>query len=499
MAKKTLNRTLFHVLASCIVLVWILMIALLVRKVHFREPDAGPGLATAQSESSLNDREWKEIFLKERKVGYAVSMITSFDQGYYLQDELFLQLNLMGLERSLYVATQAQVDQAFLLKTFRTTMTSGVVRFAVSGRVEDRSLVVTTAGGGATRRQSIPLESPPMLSAGLSHLFKLRRPAVGEQYRVPVFDPSTLTQKELVLRVTEKEDLTVNRIVYEVHRIESEVWGKRITLWVDEAGRALKEEGFMGFTVVSSSAAKAPRGIRAEESGDLYEMQAVKPDRLLQNPERVVFLKLELEGVDVFPSHAGQHRQRMQGKDLEITMEGLPPKGTLELPFQNLPGEVKPFLEPDFNLESDDPRMIEAAQRASKGTRDPVEAARRLLDWVYRHVDKKPVLTMPSALEVLRTREGDCNEHAALLTALLRAAGIPARVCIGLVYTRDRFYYHAWTEAWLGTWVSMDATMNQMPVDATHITWTEGNLSRQGEIAGLVGDLKIKVLEYRHD
>ena len=106
---------------------------------------------------------------------------------------------------------------------------------------------------------------------------------------------------------------------------------------------------------------------------------------------------------------------------------------------------------------------------------------------------------MPSALEVLRTREGDCNEHATLLTTLLRAAGIPARLCIGLVYTRDKFYYHAWTEAWLGSWISMDATLNQMPADATHIKWAEGNLSRQVEIAQLIGEIKIEVMDFRHD
>ena len=33
---------------------------------------------------------------------------------------------------------------------------------------------------------------------------------------------------------------------------------------------------------------------------------------------------------------------------------------------------------------------------------------------------------MPSALETLKHRQGDCNEHAVLLTALARASGIPA-------------------------------------------------------------------------
>ena len=100
---------------------------------------------------------------------------------------------------------------------------------------------------------------------------------------------------------------------------------------------------------------------------------------------------------------------------------------------------------------------------------------------------------------MLRTRAGDCNEHATLLTALLRAAGIPARLSIGLVYTRDKFYYHAWTEAYLGEWISMDATLDQMPADASHIKLLEGNLDKQVQIAGLIGELKVQILDYRHD
>ena len=162
-------------------------------------------------------------------------------------------------------------------------------------------------------------------------------------------------------------------------------------------------------------------------------------------------------------------------------------------------GGMKPYLEPELNIQSDDEEIRRKAREICGPDREPTTVARKLLDWVYRNVDKKPVLSIPSALEVLRTRAGDCNEHATLLTALLRAAGIPGRLCIGLVYTRDKFYYHAWTEAYLGEWISMDATLNQMPADASHVKILEGNLDKQVEIAGLIGELKVQILDQRHD
>jgi transglutaminase-like putative cysteine protease len=82
---------------------------------------------------------------------------------------------------------------------------------------------------------------------------------------------------------------------------------------------------------------------------------------------------------------------------------------------------------------------------------------------------------------------------------LLRASGIPARLSVGLVYSRNKFFYHAWTEAYVGEWISMDATLNQLPADVSHIRLISGNLDKQIEIMGLIGKLKLEVLNFEYD
>ena len=104
-------------------------------------------------------------------------------------------------------------------------------------------------------------------------------------------------------------------------------------------------------------------------------------------------------------------------------------------------------------------------------------------------------MTVPSAREVLRALRGDCNEHAVLVTALARAAGIPARVVAGVVYLDDGFFYHAWSELWLGAWVSADAVLDQMPVDATHVKLVEGGPERHLQLAQVIGRLSFAILE----
>jgi transglutaminase-like putative cysteine protease len=160
---------------------------------------------------------------------------------------------------------------------------------------------------------------------------------------------------------------------------------------------------------------------------------------------------------------------------------------------------MKPFLQSEINIQSDSREIMDMARRIAGKGKDPVSAARRLMFWLYKNVKKRPVVAVPSAMDVLKTRVGDCNEHAVLLTAFLRSLGIPARQCVGIVYVRGGFYYHAWTEAFLGEWVSMDPTLNQMPVDATHIKFIEGGLDRQVEIIALIGKVKLEVSDYGYD
>jgi hypothetical protein len=490
----TRGRLVFHLFGIILVGAWLILMVLLVHRTEFSENKAGSSGEFTAKTIETQDKEWREIYLKDRKVGYTVSLIRAFKEGYFIQEELFLKLNLMGLGRNLYSLTQAQVDEKLLLKSFQFLMTSGVVRFRMSGKVEEGVLVLSSGSQSAKR---IKLAQTPMVGSSMTYFFRSRKVKVGDVFQLPFFDPSTMMQKELVIKVAGKETLTLHRVAYEAFRLETDLFGKPIFFWIDENGETLKEEGFMGLTTVKSNALRAPQNV--EGGTDLYEMTAVVPDRPLKDSARVSYLKMKVEGVDKMDPVLNRGRQKLHEGVLEVEKEKIPVQASYSLGQQEFPAEWKASLEPEFNIESGDKEILEAVRRIAGDDRNPVSVAKKILKWVYRNVEKKPVLSIPSALEVLRTRAGDCNEHATLLTALLRAAGIPARLSIGLVYTRNKFYYHAWTEAYLGEWISMDATLDQMPADASHIKLIEGNLDKQVQVAGLIGELKVQILDYRYD
>ena len=70
---------------------------------------------------------------------------------------------------------------------------------------------------------------------------------------------------------------------------------------------------------------------------------------------------------------------------------------------------------------------------------------------------------------------GDCRQYAMLTAALCRAAGVPARTALGLVYDKDPekgpiLAFHMWTEVFVGgRWMGIDAVWGEGGVGADHL------------------------------
>ena len=158
-------------------------------------------------------------------------------------------------------------------------------------------------------------------------------------------------------------------------------------------------------------------------------------------------------------------------------------------------GAHESYLSPSYLIQSEDELIKSQAREIIEDERDPAKAAETINSWVFKNLKKEGTVSLPNALDVLKTKKGDCNEHAALFAALARAAGIPTKLVMGTIYIDGRFYYHAWNEVYLGRWVAVDSTYGQLPADATHIKLIEGDIKKSAEIMKVVGKIKIKVLE----
>jgi hypothetical protein len=277
-----------------------------------------------------------------------------------------------------------------------------------------------------------------------------------------------------------------------------------VRAWVDEQGRVVEMQHTLGFSLRRTAYEIAfenwrldgglrPRAVAANR--DVLETTAIAAAASLtgRQPGRLV-VRLRDANLDGFSLDGG--RQAFQGDTLVITREDSSPGGgqyTMPMPLANRMS-FRRELSPEPLVQSGDPRIIAVARRIRGDTRDPVVAARRINQWVHDSLEKAVAITIPSAIQVLDARKGDCNEHTQLFIALSRAAGIPARAAAGLAHVGNKFYYHAWPEVFVGKWIAVDPTFGQFPADAAHLRFVYGGLARQTELLRLMGTLKIDVL-----
>lgn len=91
------------------------------------------------------------------------------------------------------------------------------------------------------------------------------------------------------------------------------------------------------------------------------------------------------------------------------------------------------FLEPAPGIQCDHPEVLELARKIIKGSANDRQAAARLFTWVRDTVRYSPYVPFDDlndylALSTLERGKGYCVQKSALLCALARAAGIPARL-----------------------------------------------------------------------
>jgi hypothetical protein len=215
----------------------------------------------------------------------------------------------------------------------------------------------------------------------------------------------------------------------------------------------------------------------------------------IRDPEKIGELRLKISGAEL--DSFGDGRQEVIDKKegvVVIRKSGVKAKACPETAL-----ELERYKKGDLFIQADNKEIVGKARDIIGQEKDPWLRARKLNQWVYRNIKKQPTLSIPSALEVLKTREGDCNEHTILFTSLARSLGIPTRIAVGLVYLRGYFFYHAWPEVFVGEWISLDPTLGEEVANATHVKLSEGGIEAQTAITRLIGHLKIEVLGYEYE
>ncbi len=438
---------------------------------------------------------WDAIYIGADKVGHTHIRVATVKDGRG-RDLQRVQVNTVlsfrrGRDRvnmELRYGTIETSDGGVLRLDTRTL--AGKEELRTSGDVLDGTMNLVLEGGG--QRREVPIPWADDVRGPYAAELSLSRDPIqpGAKRELKTFIPDLNRICTTRLQATETETITLGggtqRTLLRVEQTVVDPDGKPMpeldtTLWVDDHGQILKSStallGGMESYRTTREGALAPNG-----QFDLLAATIIKADRPLTNTTktRAATYNITLTGSDPASTFPNDQRQRFTpsstaGTGQLVVQTDSPRTGS---PAAEAPDSQ--YLRANPLINSDDANVRALLRRAIGNQNDPWQQAVAIQDWVFKNMRRKNFSTaFASAKEVAKNLEGDCSEHGVLTAALCRAAGIPARVVVGLVYAPDLggFGPHLWNEVFVnGRWVAIDATFNQSEVDATHLKLTESSL-----------------------
>jgi hypothetical protein len=482
----------FWVLGSIFILgfITLFMIRLDLIQKYFFQPQT---LSISAIKSSGDKETWMNIVQSNRKIGFSHSRFSAQQDGYHLQETVRMRINTMGMVQDINLKTVGRLNRDFSLADFDFKINSGRFSFNVTGSVSGDVLTVRTKSAGVSRKADIPLKAKPYLLPAVTAAMSAAELNTGDKYAFDIFDPATMGQAAVIVEVIGKEDLQVMGDIQSATKVALNFKGTSQLAWIGDGGEVLKEKGILGIQLEKTTRQDALSGLAAAASADLTQTASVASNVLLEDLDRLSTLRVEISGIPHQMVRLSGGRQAVKANILTIKKETMA-NLSADMHGLNLRNLEKIFLRPGPFIQSDD-QKIQTLAREIAGSHDaPLEKVRKLVEWVYKNIDKRPVLSLPDALSTLDNRVGDCNEHAVLLAALARAAGIPCRVEAGLVYLKGRFYYHAWNIVYLGRWITVDSVYDQVPADVSHIRFVTGSPSQQLDLMGVIGKLQLRII-----
>jgi transglutaminase-like putative cysteine protease len=477
--------------STFILLFWFIMLGILIERTYIR-PSSVIALDVITAEGVRATDEWFGIYQQGKKIGYAHSRTIPETETYHLYEESEMDILALGSVQRVKTIINSYTTRNFLLKYFDFTLQSDMTTMKIKGAVIKKQLVLDIETGGQTRTEKIQLASPPYLSPNIKPAILLMGLETGKTYRFPLFNPATMSTEETTISVESKDRIKIGDAEKTLYKMKESFQGMETTSWITQDGETIKEESALGYSLLKETKTEAMKRDKGGPIVDIITLTMIPSDPI-KDPSQVTYLRARLKGAQLQGFQLDNDRQTLKGDVIEIRREDFPT--AYRLPYTDK--EQTEYLLPNALIQSDDKKIIDQASKILAGEKNAYVSAKKLNEWVYSAIAKKPVISIPSALDVLKQREGDCNEHTALYTALARSVGLPTRMAAGIVYMENGFYYHAWPEVWVGHWMPVDPTLNQFPADATHIRFTTGNLDRQSDIIRLVGKLKVEVLEYK--
>ena len=231
---------------------------------------------------------------------------------------------------------------------------------------------------------------------------------------------------------------------------------------------------------------------------------------VLEGEHVVVYDIVNPRGVAFIPDYSNESfEQKVISQDefskrVQVTsrMHPMRTRVAYPIPASSIPASVSSrYLVSEKDRQSQDPSIVNLVRDVTRGSVYAHEAANAVLSWIADNLTFDTSITIPSdAVSALRYHKAYCVGYSNLAVAMLRAAGIPARVAHGYLppgyewgFSKDYWGvkvndggFHAYLEIFYPDkgWVFSDAEHSHHFVDPFHVILRLDGMSMPGEYSG---------------
>jgi hypothetical protein len=210
---------------------------------------------------------WYGLYLGDDKVGFSRLERRRRRDGYAVRSQTVLTVPVMGTDRPITVALEADLDPHMALRTFDATVIGDPLSVTARGSWRDGELVLDVRAGDLEDHRRLSLERPPAIDANLRTLLMRSHPRPGERFRFDYFDPLSLTTRTLDIEYMGIDRLALVDDVVTAHRLRQRVAGVVFRSWVNDVGEVLRQELPLGVVLVRGTEAEASSGLDLSERG----------------------------------------------------------------------------------------------------------------------------------------------------------------------------------------------------------------------------------------